>query len=280
MASEAVPFLILGATGQIGRALHAGWPWFMRGGLRPIWQTRRKQPGYLHWDILNGACPEMAASGVVLCLAGGRAAGEANRDLALAALKAAGAQGARHVFLMSSAAVYGPAAAPLTEEMQPAPLAEYGRQKLAMEQDALAHVAQSGQRMTILRLGNVAGMDALLGGAARHHPVTLDPVPGAEGGPLRSYIGPKTLGAVLARLAHLAAEHADLPPILNIATPRPVRMADLLDAAGVSWHYGPENPDVLAKVVLDTARLQRLIPLPPPAGNPASMVAEWHGVGA
>lgn len=280
MASEAIPLLVLGATGRIGQVLHDGWPWFMRGGLRPIWQARRERPGYLHWDILNQACPEMVAGGVVLCLAGGRGAGAAERDLALAALAAAQAQGARHVLVMSSAAIYGPSVAPLGEDMVASPLSDYGRQKQAMEVAVLEGAAQSGLGVTILRLGNVAGLDALLGGAARDRRVLLDPVVGAEGGPLRSYIGPKTLAAVLARLAHLAAARASLPRILNIATPRPVRMADLLEAAGLDWGYGPENPAVVPQAVLDTALLQGLIRLPPPAGSPAGMVAEWRGLGA
>ncbi|MBL4916867.1 NAD-dependent epimerase/dehydratase family protein [Szabonella alba] len=278
-----LPFLVTGSTGRIGGALRAVWPETAAAtSLQPHWQARTSRPGFSTWDIALDPCPAGLASGVVLGLAGGRRAGtDSGNDetaLALATLRAARDQGARHVFLMSSAAVYGASDAPLTEDATPAPPSAYGEQKYAMEAAAQDFAMTEGMRLTLLRLGNVAGFDALLGGARPGVPVTLDPVPGAAGGPLRSYIGPVSLGRVLAGLAQLAAEGAALPDILNIAATPPLRMAALLDAAGIDWRHSPENPAVLPQVVLDCTRLATLLPLP--AASAAAMVAEWKDLPA
>lgn len=195
----------------------------------------------------------------------------------MAACQAAAAQGARHVFLASSAAVYGPSDAALTEQTPPAPLGDYGRAKLAMERAALGWCGTHGLGLTILRIGNIAGLDALLGGVRPGQQVQLDPVSGQRG-PVRSYIGPRSLGSVLVQLAAMAAAGQPLPQILNIAAAPPVSMGDLLDAAGVDWRYGPPNPSVLAKVELAVDLLEGLAGLPALAGQAETMVAEWRGM--
>jgi nucleoside-diphosphate-sugar epimerase len=271
MPARAVPLLILGGTGQIAGALRDFWPFALRGGLRPIWQARDRRPLHLHWDILHEPAPPWA-HGVVLCLAGGR--GQPDAAIALRVLAAAAEQGAAHVFLASSAAVYG-GGARLSEDQAPAPLSDYGRSKAAMEAAALDwQDRHGGPGLTVLRIGNVAGADALLGGSGKG-PVTLDPTPDGKG-PRRSYIGAVTLSAVLSRLATVAVEGGALPPILNVAAPLPVTMAGLLDAAGLPWHFGPANPAVLEEVSLDTRRLQSLIRLPPQASSARGIVSEWR----
>jgi nucleoside-diphosphate-sugar epimerase len=283
MPSQAIPLLITGGTGQIGQSLRRGWPWFMRGGLRPIWQSRVARPGYVEWDILGAECPEMVASGIILGLAGAREGSDLslNARLARATCRAAAERGARHIFLASSAAVYGPSHTAHSESSPLTPETEYGRAKLAMEQAALDwHSGQTGVGLTLLRIGNVVGFDSLLGGAKAGIPVVLDPVEGQDGGPLRSYIGPNTLGSVLARLAGMVLEGARLPEALNIAVPKPVRMAELLAAAGKDWGYGRPKAGTRAAVVLDTTLLQGMIRLPPFAGRPEAMVAEWRGMQA
>jgi nucleoside-diphosphate-sugar epimerase len=273
MPAQALPLLVLGGTGRLGGALRDFWPFALKGGLRPIWQARDHRDMYLHWNILNEPAPPWAY-GVVLCLAGGRGDPDPNTALALRTLEAAAAQGARHVFVASSSAVYGPGRA-LTEEAAPAPVSAYGRSKAAMEQAVLDWQARhGGPGVTLLRIGNVAGADALLG-ADRKGPVVLDPTPDGSG-PRRSYIGPVTLSAVLSRLATQAVEGTALPQILNLATPLPVTMSALLDAAGLAWNFGPDNPDVVPEVTLDTARLQGLVRLPPTVGHPRNLAAEWR----
>jgi nucleoside-diphosphate-sugar epimerase len=271
-----LPLLVMGGTGRIAGMLRAAWADAPPPGLLPLWQARSPRPGFLHWDILSCACPEGVAAGVILCLAGGRAdTPETATALALAALRAARDQSGRHVFIASSAAVYGPGVG-LAEDTDPRPANPYGLAKVAMERAALEFVTPRGTPgLTLLRIGNVAGCDALLGG---HHkgPVILDPVPGREGGPVRSYIGPASLARVIAALCAQAAAGARLPRILNIAAPRPVAMADLLVAAGMDWAYGPPNPQVIPSVTYDTATLQALVPLSATASDPTTMVAEWR----
>ena len=284
--------LVTGANGRIGRILRIAWPQELPAGLQPLWQARGAVPaGWLRWDMLaEGYGGPPLPGGVVLNLAGVTAGPgarlEANGDLALAACEAARQSGARHVFLASSAAIYGPGeGADLTEERVPRPANPYGLAKARMEQRALDWQAAQGDGapgLTLLRIGNVLGSDSLIGGliggAKPGHPVVLDPVPGAAGGPVRSYIGPRSLARVLAQLCVLAASGTALPPILNIAAAPPVAMADLLNAAGLNWRWGPDNPAVVARVVLATGRLQRLVAVPPQAGQAAAMIDEWRSL--
>ncbi|MDZ4136856.1 MAG: NAD-dependent epimerase/dehydratase family protein [Paracoccaceae bacterium] len=276
-----MPLLVLGATGRVGQILRRQWPAGLGSGLRPIWQARAARPGFVSWDILKRPCPLLAGSGgVVLCLAGvtGGPGLTQNTALALAACAAARRIGARHVFIASSAAVYGPGLPMnLAEDAPLRPVNAYGVAKRAME---AAVGDQPG--ITMLRIGNIVGADALLGQALPDQPasgqVVLDPVPGQPGGPVRSYIGPVTLAAVLARLCGLAVRGEALPRALNIAAPPPVAMADLLTAAGIGWRFGPENPGVVARVGLDTRRLAGLVEIAPDAGQPGVMVAQWRGL--
>ncbi|WP_241557912.1 NAD-dependent epimerase/dehydratase family protein [Falsirhodobacter deserti] len=233
--------IVTGATGRLARLLRPHWPdavWLARGQAWPAGQ-----------------------GGVILNLAGVTdPAGplDDNVTTAAAAITEGARRGAR-VFLLSSAAVYGRGDRDFSEDDTTAPLNAYGQAKLRME--ALAGSA------TILRLGNVAGADALLGRAAEE--VTLDPA--GESGPVRSYIGPVTLARVLWALMQAPS----LPRILNIAEPPPVAMSALLAAAGIPWRFGPPREGTIPRVGLDTTRLQAICPLPP--ADPARMVAEWRG---
>jgi len=282
MTPMPLPLLILGGNGRIGRALRGQSAAFHAAGLQPVWQSRRAASGFLDWDILVEPCPANAASGIVLCLAGVvRGSPDAlaqNKALAIAAYEAARSQGGQHVFLVSSAAVYGNSGSALTEQTLPAPIGAYGQAKLAMEQTALGLNLPDGPGLTILRIGNIAGLDTLLGGLLPNQTTVLDPVSGQKGGPIRSYIGPQSLCLILAQLAGLVAKGRRLPRVLNIATARAIAMGDLLDAAGVKWTYGPPNRNVIAKVELDVSVLADLVDLPSLAGHPETMVAEWRGL--
>ena len=100
---------------------------------------------------------------------------------------------------------------------------------------------------------------------------------------MRSYIGPRTLAAVLTSLLRLGAGGAALPDILNLAAPGAVAMEDLLRADGRRWDWRPAPAGAIAQVVLDTTRLQGLVDLPPlRAGGPANaqaMIREWRSLG-
>lgn len=266
--------LVLGATGRIGALLRACWP---EG--QGLWQARRAQagPGWVIADPL--AEPEAlarAAAGcdAVLCLAGVTPAAAArgaeyhlNAALARAAVRTGAEAGAR-VLLASSAAVYGHADGPLCETDAVAPVSEYGHAKAAMEEAALDQGAKLGIRVCALRIGNIAGLDAALGGWRPGF--ALDRF--ADGRtPVRSYIGPVTLARVLGDLAG-----ADLPEILNIAAPGAVEMGVLLDAAGLAWEPRAAGPGAIPEVVFDLARLARAVPLDD--ATPESLVAQWRGL--
>jgi nucleoside-diphosphate-sugar epimerase len=270
--------VVTGSTGRIGRLLRALWAVAPPAGLRPLWQVRR--PGGAAdewvWDILaDGAAGSRLPEGaVILHLAGSTArTAEAcanHPDLAQAVARAAARSGARHVLLASSGAVYAPGPQDHAEDDPPMPASDYGRAKL------LAEAAVDGPvPATRLRIGNVAGADALL--SPRPGEVVLDPVPGHPAGPERAYVGPQVLGRVLAELATLAARDQPLPEVLNLAQAPVVAMADLLGASGLPWRFGPPNPQVLPRLGLDLARLMRLLP-DLPAASAAGIVADLTGM--
>lgn len=261
--------VVVGATGKIGRVLRAVW-----GPEAAIWQARQDVPGHVLWDPLGANCPVSLRDSVVICLAGvtrGDALG-LNTDLALAVMRAADVGGAARVLVASSAAIYAPSDRDMAEADAPDPPSPYGRAKAAME---AAVLAAPGPARCLLRIGNVVGADALIGGARPGQPVVLDPVPGAEGGPLRSWIGPVTLARVLRDLCAIR----DLPPVLNVAQPGPVRMAALLEAAGIDWRFGPARPGVVGRATLDVDRLSGLLETLLPAATPRGLIAEWRGLG-
>lgn len=160
---------------------------------------------------------------------------------------------------MSSAAVYGPSKAPITEAQPPDPGNDYGRAKWLAELAAQAVLPPD--RLTILRLGNLAGADALLS-AARTGPVVLDPIEGQPGGPERSYIGPRVLADVLRALILRVQSGGTLPPVLNVAQPPALAMADLLRAAGADWRFGPPRAAAIPRVELRVDLLTSLVPVP------------------
>lgn len=246
------PLIVTGAGGRIGRLLRHLW------SDSCIWLTRSD------WDILQGDPPPLPHGGVWLDLAG-TTRGDVSENPAIAARVADAAQalGAR-LFYMSSASVYPGGESDMVETQTCQPLSPYGQSKLAAE----ARVGNA----TILRLGNLAGADALLGSDRPH--TTLDPVPGQAGGPVRSYIGPHVLAKVVRQLC---SNRDRLPRVINIAQPGPVTMGGLLDEAGRSWSFGPKKDGVLARVVLSTDRLCQFADVPPT--NAMDLVADLNRLG-
>lgn len=166
-------------------------------------------------------------------------------------ISVARAAAAQRIIFASTAAVYGRCDKPVLETDEALPLSPYGAAKLAAEKLLLE---QSHVPAFILRIGNVVGADALMGPHNADREVILDPVEGRSGGPIRSWIGPRQLAELLAKLVLMP-----LPQVLNIAADPPIAMADLLNAAGRSWRYGPQRQGVLDYAVLDTMRLQGLV---------------------
>ena len=257
------PLVVLGAGGRLGQLLARAWP----DGVTPY---RRAD-----LDILDSSrlAAGLRGARAVVCLAGVTPGSDRpmslNTTLAQLTLDAAASAGCGPVFLMSSAAVYGRQSGLLSETTRPAPLSRYGEAKLHMEQMATAHSHPN----TVLRLGNVAGADVILGGWRPGF--ALDVLPDGTT-PRRSYIGPRSLARVLTTLSTIN----DAPPLLNIAAPGALAMSDLLDAAGLAWTPRTPDGEVIAKVTLDTRLLSTLFDWKPDERTAIGMVREWQEVTA
>lgn len=286
--------LVLGAAGRIGGLLRRAWPTLLPAGSDLRWQARRRPDDYAAgeaWHILapleDPVTLARAAEGVdtILCLAGVTPGHGGDLDdnvrLAEAAIKAAQASNQAssqnpasdrktRVLLASSAAVYGNQPGTLPEEAPLHPANPYGAAKAAMEAQALRLGAEAGVAVTVLRIGNIAGLDAILGGWRPGF--QLDRF--ADGTtPRRSYIGVRMLAQVLAALV----QHRGLPEVLNLAQPGPVAMGDLLRAAGLDFSLRPAPDSAIPEVALEVTRLAGLLPpdVPLPPADPAQLVAEW-----
>jgi len=276
------PLLVLGATGRIGTLLRKCWGRDLRMH-QVLWQTRgrvdRAGPGWTRLDPL--AQPEAlarAATGVevILCLAGVVSGPQGpkgdlsdNAALADAAIRAGAATGAR-VLLASSAAVYGNQAGMLDETTPLAALSDYGRAKMDMERRGATLGARLGVAVCALRIGNIAGLDAILGGWKPGF--QLDRFKDGRS-PRRSYIGMATLARVLGDLVRVR----DLPGALNIAAPGLVEMGVLLDAAGLAWSARAAPDSAIPELALSTQALAQIVALPQ-STRPEELVAEWRVV--
>jgi len=276
--------LVLGATGQIGRILQICWP----GRVNALWQTRQGCPGpdecaqWVRFDPLSdsvGLQQAAADCDVILCLSGvthkrcqadPQADMDDNTRLALAAIRAAAARPVpARVLLASSAAVYGNQPGLLSEAAPLHPVNAYGAAKAEMEARGAALGAELGVQVCSLRIGNIAGVDAILGGWRPGF--RLDRF--ADGrSPRRSYTGVATLARVLGELPGMP----NLPGALNIAEPGLVEMGELLDAAGLAWQPQEAPETAIPEVELDVTSLQRLCPWLPGRSEAARLVEEWR----
>jgi nucleoside-diphosphate-sugar epimerase len=234
--------------------LRAAWQETPPDGLRLHWASRREGAD-IQWDMLGKQLPDLPKGAIVLHLAGSARGPEetlaGNAALIPPLVRACAESKARSILFASTAAVYAPGLEPATEADPPAPQTAYGRSKHLAER---LLQAQSACPVHLLRIGNVAGADALLGPRMPPGQIVLDPVPGRPGGPVRSWIGPRVLAGLLADLCRL-----DLPPILNLAQDPPIAMADLLQASGLDWCYGPPAPTVVSTATLSTRLLRSVV---------------------
>ncbi|GGH54126.1 sugar nucleotide-binding protein [Frigidibacter albus] len=308
MTGAAPRIAVLGAGGRVGSLLQ-------RSGAMPgaLWLSRRGGEGVEPWDPLAEPAPKtLQGVEVMICLAGATVGPDlsANTRLALVAVDAAAAAGIGHVFIASSIAVYGSEGTPWREDAPLRPQSGYGRAKVDMEAalraapakgaewkgaGAAASLALGGAQgaakgrvalqvrpgsgvpqVSVLRMGNVVGADALSAAIAGGQPVMLDLCPGG-GSPMRSVIGPVTLGRALMSLAARAGSGAGLASVLNLAQPGPVAMAALCVAAGREFGWRAATPQTLALAALDTGAVEAIVPLP--AADPAALIAEWRAAG-
>lgn len=268
--------VLLGASGQLGQMCRLMWP--LEEDL--ICHSRNVLPGFVSFDqhlVSDTTRETLQNTRAIICLSGvtpkhANQSGDAfslNTDLALAAVRLAHAAGIGRVFLVSSAAVYGRAQGVLAENSVCEPVSAYGLAKLDMEHAALKLANDLGQPATVLRIGNVAGADAILGGWREG--MEIDELPNGHT-PRRSYIGPQTL----ARVLHSLTCAVDLPDVVNVAAPGSVEMGAILDAAGLSWFPRKPSNDVIEKVELSTKCLERYVSFDTQDGTASQLVAEWH----
>ena len=284
--SDEMRVLLVGASGRVGSMVLRHWRADDAPGFVVVVQDRRNAAtSGLQWSPLDGAAAlvdYVRHSGpidVMVMLAGvtpglGKDL-ELNSALALACVAAAQQAQIGRVLLASSSAVYGAGnGIPLTEAALTAPVNAYGEAKCAMEL-AVAPWRDRGLDLCCLRIGNVAGADALLLNVARlspQEPVIIDQF-ADEQGPTRSYIGAGTLAAVLRTLATQATP---LPPVLNIGAPEPVSMEALAHAAGQPHQFRPAPPQAHQHITLDCTALARLYPFTTDDSDPHVMVAQWR----
>lgn len=303
-AAERGP-LMLGSGGRVGRmfrrlAAQGLWP-----GPEPVWHTRDGRDGTLAWDLSPHSLPAWPqlppVSGIVVLAGQTREdtslvgevdertriirLGQGNEGPVLAAQNLARDRGIGPILMCSSAAVYGTAPPPCREDGPREANTVYGRAKIWMEEETwIERLTRGSLPACALRIGNVAGADALFGAMASG-PVTLDRL--ADGtAPRRAYIGPLTLARALVSLLSApslpgvaipspapepSGEVEDFPA-LNLAQPGLVAMDDLLRAAGHPFAWRPAPPTALPALEMDLSRLLALVPLPP--ATPEGLVAE------
>lgn len=194
--------------------------------------------------------------------------------------------GVAHVVLASSAATYGAGGdAPFAEDVTLNPLTSYGISKQAMEHVALDFAEHhSAPALTIARIGNVAGADALTAAAKRHIAEGIPmPLHRFDDGtaPVRSYIGPRDL---FHAMNALSVPHDGLPQIVNVVHPQPVPLDAVLAAyrdhvlPDLTWADTPAPAGSPQRVTLSTDKLQQFVNFseyPDPAQELGLQLAEY-----
>lgn len=200
-----------------------------------------------------------------------------NTVIAKAYLDAARVAGIKRVLLASSSAVYGFGnESPMSEKHPCAPINTYGNSKLDMEAMARNVAEDTNMEICCLRIGNIAGADALLLNASKatpEVPLIIDQFPGGAG-PLRSYIGPTQAGEVLAKLA---CYKGTLPHVLNLAGTAPIHMEELAVAAALPWRYKAAKQITHRSIVLDCSVLAALIDMPRGTNDAKTITLDWLG---
>lgn len=284
-------FAFLGASGRVGKLLRAVWAKERDPDLRIDWQFRNPEDvcsnGFEWADMalldpfLDHAKSVGGLDGLFVFVGatGQREPAQLalNVSLVTQAMQAAAAAKIPRVIVASSAAVYGGGTGrPFCESDTLAPINRYGAAKRDMEKSCRELSQASGIDVCMLRIGNVAGADALLGNAVNwrpgDEPIPLDIFPDGSG-PRRSYIGPESLAQVLKALA---LSPLPLAPVLNVAAPQCVSMDALLDAAGIAWTPKHVEASPLQNILLDCKRLEALAFFDASASEPMQIVSQWR----
>jgi UDP-glucose 4-epimerase len=283
-AADTRPVLLVGASGRVGRMVLHHWQRLADAAALVPQFRASGTPGALIWDPLEGPqalLEAVSTSGgfqAMVMLAGvtpgrGQDLG-LNRILAEACLEAASLAGIPRALLASSSAVYGAGkGAPISETDPCKPANDYGSAKLAMEQ-ACAYWRNDALDLCMLRIGNVAGADALLlnvANSATDEAIEIDVFDDGRG-PVRSYIGVRTLASVLQTLC---LPSTSLPDVLNIGAPEPISMDALADAAHHPWRNRMPSGPTPQSITLDCSLLSSLHDFTPQDSRASEMVRQW-----
>lgn len=280
--------LVLGATGRVGTLLRRSWEQetLQDDNVVLTFQTRKTQharSGDLEWNILDPfpvQNPDAAAFDCMIVLAGVVPGPHAdlglNTPIGQASVNAAAQLKIPRMLLASTSAVYGTHSdAPLAEDALLMPVNDYGHAKRTMEQTCLKQANALGIELCCLRIGNVAGADALVcNGTALDQGETLTLDQFEDGGtPIRSYIGPHSFARVLMSLARTSQP---LPNTLNIAAPQPVSMHALAQAAGFPVTLRPAKNSAHQHITLNCTALTKLHRFNPIETQPREIIRQWR----
>ncbi|SEK92660.1 NAD-dependent epimerase/dehydratase family protein [Pacificibacter marinus] len=293
-AGNSYRYIFLGASGRIGRLLRAVWSLGDARNLQVDWQFRHEMPelkNTLTWPDFSVLDPLLRHTdlfgdidGFFVFLGDAQKASQTNESALTAhvtlveqALNAAASIDVRRVIVASSSAVYGAGhGVPFHESDVLEPVNAYGVAKCEMEKVCRARANTLGIDLCFLRIGNVAGADALLGSAALWQqgdaPVVLDIFPDGQG-PRRSYIGPQSLAFVLSGLAQQSGLLAD---VINVAAPQSVSMNALLDAAGIDWQARYVAASPLQDIALNCSLLEELVLVTNADSAPSNIIGQWR----
>ena len=263
--------LVFGAGGRLGTLLRRAWARNPPQGIAPLFHAR-SGPGDFDWE--NSTSPLPAADAIIALwgvTSGSDKELALNSRLAHASLEAARKSRARLVLHFSSSAVYGPAQN-ASESSPTNPANAYGRAKLAMEQ-AIADFPDEGLTHCCLRLANVVGADSLAPALRDTAPVTFDRFKDGRG-PLRSYVAMGHLARVLTALCTIPRQ--SLPAIINVASPKPVEMQALAEAAGKPILWQPAPDTALQRVTINASQLAHLLPEIDPLTTAQDMITDWQ----
>lgn len=282
--------LVLGSSGRVGMMLRHFWAQntelLRSANTEFVFQSRNallSRPDDLLWNLhdpLPKAVIDAAPFDCMIVLSGVVPRPDAdftlNTDIGTACVAAAAQLGISHILLASTSAVYGTYSnMPFTETDPLRPLTDYGRSKRDMEEVCRTLAKAADIALCCLRMGNVAGADALLANGAKLPPgekLRLEVF--RDGGtPVRSYIGPHSLANVMLSLIH---KRTQLPNILNIAAPRPVTMHALAQAAGIPLELHHTDDNAHQRVTLACDALTALHPFTPTEDNPDEIVHQWR----
>lgn len=274
--------LLVGSSGNVGRMISYYWRNLLTKDSTIVAQHRDKdRSDGFYWPLLESDDGRLKNQGFssIVCLAGITPGVSANLDLnttlAENVLKAAHTSGIRRVLLASSSAVYG-SGQQFRENGAKNPLNAYGVAKIDME-EACAPWRESGLEVCCLRIGNVLGADALAKSILRlnkKEPLTIDCFTDGKG-PVRSYIGPKTLSEVLFTLA---THQSSIPKALNVASPREVYMEDLAKASNHPFIFRTAPENAHQKITLDCERLTSIHSFRANDSDPKEMVMQWKEI--